>query len=182
MSELQPARKRRWRLGWALPAGLLLAGLLGLTVAVAWWRAAPGPPEPVGAQGRSGRWLLGLSGVERLHYAEFGPAGLVWELKSPRGDVRRQRFVFGRMRTQRVLRLLQAQATIFQSPQPVRIQARSAYFDAARERWVFTDGILQRGAQRRRFTRLFWMPTQRRLEWPKTRSLPPVLRFWEPVY
>ncbi|MBI4082535.1 MAG: hypothetical protein HY423_07990 [Candidatus Lambdaproteobacteria bacterium] len=168
-----------------LLAGLglvLLAGVIAFAVGT-----APRQPRPGPAPGQAGAppadiWLRGLMVLNGLHYAEYGPKGLIWELWSNLGRVEARRYLFGVMPSQPLLLLHGTRAAIRTGTAVVELDARRTYFDPRKGEWIFTDGELRQAGDRRRFRQLHWYPAERRLERPTFGRLPPILRFWEPVY
>ena len=175
---------------WGVSRSELLAALgfvllAGLIVVAVWTSARQPRPSPESGQAGGApadSWLRGLIALDGLHYAEYGPTGLSWELWSHLGRVEAQRYLFGVMPSQPLLLLHGTRAAIRTGTAVVELDARRAYYNPRRGEWIFADGEMRQAGDRRRFRQLHWYPAERRLESPASGRLPPILRFWEPLY
>ena len=120
--------------------------------------------------------------LKGLHFREYSGNRLMWELWAWRGNVQRQRYLFGKLSPQRVLRLLRTRAVLYTRKGSLDIHSRRAYYNPLKENWIFVQGTVLQGGKRRGFEQLLWFPLERRVEMVKKRPLTPLFRFWEPRY
>jgi hypothetical protein len=168
---------------WIVPGALAVVLLLAL----AWLAGPQSPPRRLPAEDRipsvpADRWLFGLQGLEGIHFQEYRGLGLAWELWSPGATVQAQRYVFGYLPSRPLLVLQQPRARILSPGLAIEVHARRTTYDSRQDLWVFVDGQLRQHGPPRRFKELHWRPASRRLEEPGDLRLPPILRFWRPLY
>lgn len=148
----------------------------------------PSPPssadQPAGDGGRITSPLLsdGIRDLKGLHLREYNGNRLMWELWAWRGNVQRQRYIFGKLSPKLLLRLLHTRAVLYTGNESLNIHSRRAYYDPLKEKWIFVQGTVLRGGKRRGFEQLLWFPKERRVEMTQKRPIHPLFQFWKPRY
>ena len=180
-----------WMLRWIFnPNVFVFAGLLCLWALSVFLPRdfSPSPLQtierPAGDNGRISSPFLsdGIRDLKGLHLREYTGNRLMWELWAWRGNVQRQRYIFGNLSPKRLLRLLHIRAVLYTGNETLNINSRRAYYDPLNEKWIFVQGTVLRGGKRRGFEQLLWFPKERRVEITQTRPIHPLFRFWKPRY